>query len=115
MPDVYIGEAWNREMPIREEDYRECPECPAGDRWVKVCITAYDDVEYWTCPRGHHTEHVPEHGRYGTRVRYSKSHTEDPVRAVYDFKRNEERRYLTAKRRREMGLEDPEENETKGR
>ncbi len=104
MTGIYIGKPWNDEMPTRISDYRECPNC---HKTRLMQITAYEDVEYWTCPACKaHSEHRPDHGRFGHGVHLAKVDKQDRTRKVADFKRNTDRKYLTSHHRRELGLED---------
>lgn len=72
-------------------------------------ITAYRDVEYWTCPRGAcraHTTYTPENedGR-GRETHLEEIKRPDRTKVVSDWKRNTERKNLTAKRRKELGID----------
>ncbi len=102
--NTYIGTPWNTEMPTRTQDYRFCPNC---NQTTKMDITAYSDMEYWTCPHCKaHSEHAPDHGRYGHSVHHTRTVKQDRTKRAHDFKRDEDRRYLTPKRRRELGIDD---------
>ena len=104
MPDRYIGDNWNTgDMPTRVTDYRYCPNC---NNTYQVQITAYSDIEYWTCPHcGAHMELKPDNGKYGgpRSVKLDKTVKRDPTKTASDFKRNDDREYLTKKKKRDLG------------
>jgi hypothetical protein len=106
VPDLYIGKAWNTDMPTLGRGDRVCPVC--GIEVYVDRIVAYEDCENWTCPRGACSARVSQkavNGRYGHKMLPDKAECPDRTRQLSDFKRNNDRQYRTKKWRSENNIE----------
>jgi hypothetical protein len=106
MPDVFIGERWGKGVPIVIDAYCYCPTC---DRIMPQRIVAYEDIEVHQC-----ASKSPPHKTYwkpGGKhlLELTDEVRKDTTKAVSDAKReigsDGKRKYLTKKRREELGLE----------
>lgn len=106
MPDIFIGERWGKGVPIVMDAYCYCPIC---DRIMQQRTVVYEDIEVHTC-----SGKSPPHKTYWKpggkhQLELTEEKIQDTTKVISDAKRevgsDGRRKYLTKRRRKELGIE----------